>query len=224
MNYPSYSLDFRKDISISSVSTLNLINNLDVVYEKCGRLLDEKIKSVSNEATIDESGMNTIKKMKNEMDSICTKKVDLAIKLYDFLDVNVKLIDADLTILEKALMDGSMTSNKEISSSSQQNALMSPEGIIKRKRGRPRLNQNLTQGTPLIFEFGKEDDQEDDLRGVPINNEPVYCTCKRVAFGEMIACDNEDCPIEWYHYPCVNLTKKPRNSWICPTCSNKRKR
>jgi hypothetical protein len=56
-------------------------------------------------------------------------------------------------------------------------------------------------------------------------NEPLYCICQRIAFGEMIACDNEDCPIEWFHYECVNLTKEPRNSsWLCPQCSHKKKK
>jgi hypothetical protein len=28
-------------------------------------------------------------------------------------------------------------------------------------------------------------------------NEPVYCFCQRVAFGEMVGCDNDDCAREW---------------------------
>jgi hypothetical protein len=39
-------------------------------------------------------------------------------------------------------------------------------------------------------------------------NEPVYCTCRRVSFGNMIACENPDCLIEWYHFTCVNLTSE----------------
>lgn len=31
----------------------------------------------------------------------------------------------------------------------------------------------------------------------PLADEQVYCTCKRISFGEMIACDNADCPFEW---------------------------
>ena len=34
-------------------------------------------------------------------------------------------------------------------------------------------------------------------------NEPVYCTCKKVSFGAMVACDSEDCEIEWFHFACV---------------------
>jgi hypothetical protein len=39
----------------------------------------------------------------------------------------------------------------------------------------------------------------------------------------MIACDNDDCPIEWFHYECVGLkdTQKVPISWLCPKCINK---
>ena len=25
-----------------------------------------------------------------------------------------------------------------------------------------------------------------------------------------MACDNEDCPYEWFHYPCVGITDPPK--------------
>ena len=37
-------------------------------------------------------------------------------------------------------------------------------------------------------------------------NEPKYCRCQNVSYGEMVACDNNDCPIEWFHFACVGLT------------------
>jgi hypothetical protein len=48
----------------------------------------------------------------------------------------------------------------------------------------------------------------------------VYCTCRRVAFGEMIGCDNNNCPIEWFHMECVGLTQasRPKGKWFCPQC------
>lgn len=30
-------------------------------------------------------------------------------------------------------------------------------------------------------------------------DEPTYCYCQRVSYGDMIACDNPDCAIEWFH-------------------------
>lgn len=50
-------------------------------------------------------------------------------------------------------------------------------------------------------------------------NEPTYCICKQVSFGEMIACDNDDCPLEWFHYNCVGLTGPVKGKWFCPMCA-----
>ncbi|XP_069487575.1 inhibitor of growth protein 2 [Ambystoma mexicanum] len=49
-------------------------------------------------------------------------------------------------------------------------------------------------------------------------NEPTYCLCKQVSYGEMIGCDNEQCTIEWFHFSCVGLTYKPKGKWYCPKC------
>ncbi|KAG7458639.1 hypothetical protein MATL_G00222680 [Megalops atlanticus] len=49
-------------------------------------------------------------------------------------------------------------------------------------------------------------------------NEPTYCLCDQVSYGEMIGCDNEQCPIEWFHFSCVGLTYKPKGKWYCPKC------
>merc|ERR1719228_605385 len=46
-------------------------------------------------------------------------------------------------------------------------------------------------------------------------NEPRYCICNQVSYGDMVACDNEDCPYEWFHYPCVGVTAPPKGKWYC---------
>ena len=45
-----------------------------------------------------------------------------------------------------------------------------------------------------------------------------YCTCRSVSFGNMIACDNDDCPYEWFHWSCVGMTKEPVGTWYCDEC------
>ena len=82
-----------------------------------------------------------------------------------------------------------------------------------------------------------------DLRDQDWNfdpNEPRYCICNQVSYGDMVACDNEDvsfltsfllpiyilwtvfiflqCPYEWFHYPCVGIEAPPKGKWYCPTC------
>jgi len=38
----------------------------------------------------------------------------------------------------------------------------------------------------------------------------------------MIACDSPTCKYEWFHFPCVGLTKKPEanygTEWYCIEC------
>jgi hypothetical protein len=46
-------------------------------------------------------------------------------------------------------------------------------------------------------------DDEDD------ETEPRYCYCNEVSFGEMVACDNDACPREWFHLSCVGMSKPP---------------
>ena len=51
--------------------------------------------------------------------------------------------------------------------------------------------------------------------------EPTYCTCGQVAFGEMIACDNDACPIEWFHQSCVGFKSYDKHrvqKWFCSAC------
>jgi hypothetical protein len=80
-------------------------------------------------------------------------------------------------------------------------------------------------------------------------NEPLYCSCQRVSFGDMVACEADTCPIEWFHYECVgapelqrgtlcatSLTiadactryaglpagQEPKGKWYCPGCAAQR--
>ena len=39
-------------------------------------------------------------------------------------------------------------------------------------------------------------------------------------YGEMIACDNVACPIEWFHFKCMGLTAAPAGRWLCPDCED----
>ena len=51
-----------------------------------------------------------------------------------------------------------------------------------------------------------------------------YCFCKKdIPGGKMIACDGDKCEIEWFHYPCVGVKRKPKGQWFCPNCCKKSK-
>ncbi|KAI5190693.1 inhibitor of growth protein 5 [Nematocida minor] len=56
----------------------------------------------------------------------------------------------------------------------------------------------------------EEDNKEEEI---------LCCTCKRPSKGEMIVCDNPECPIEWFHTACVGIKGIPKKKWMCNLCS-----
>jgi chromatin modification-related protein YNG2 len=58
--------------------------------------------------------------------------------------------------------------------------------------------------------------------------EQVYCFCQNISYGDMVACDYPNCKYEWFHFPCVGLTKKPDTNygdfWYCIECLEKVKK
>ena len=59
-----------------------------------------------------------------------------------------------------------------------------------------------------------EGEEEDEGEG----DDRKYCTCRSVSYGNMVACDNDDCPYEWFHWSCVGISSEPRGKWFCPEC------
>ena len=56
-----------------------------------------------------------------------------------------------------------------------------------------------------------DDDEEEEGE-----NEPRYCYCNQVSYGEMVGCDADDCSREWFHLNCVGLTRAPaKNGMSC---------
>ncbi|KUI62259.1 Inhibitor of growth protein 3 [Cytospora mali] len=59
-----------------------------------------------------------------------------------------------------------------------------------------------------------------------VSADEKYCVCQKVSFGDMIACDNESCPYEWFHWSCVGLKSEPQQggTWYCPVCTEAMKK
>jgi hypothetical protein len=94
---------------------------------------------------------------------------------------------------------------------------------------RKRKNVGLKVSTPLQNEFNEETlgklslqelkNLDMDNMDMPIDpNEPKYCSCQHVSYGDMVGCDNPECVVEWYHFKCVDLTTKTKGEWFCPSC------
>ena len=53
---------------------------------------------------------------------------------------------------------------------------------------------------------GDEEDADVDA------DEPTYCYCNGVSYGEMVACDGDGCEKEWFHLECAGLKVAPRGN------------
>lgn len=121
-------------------------------------------------------------------------KVEIAMQTYNLVDKHIRSLES---------LGGSQATNQEANGTpgpfdkSQRSGLSGDGAAIGGEAAEP-----LTVDMPLD------------------PNEPKYCTCHQVSFGEMIACDNKECPIEWFHFACVDLKSKPKGKWYCPECFN----
>lgn len=67
-------------------------------------------------------------------------------------------------------------------------------------------------------------DNEDESPD-PAPQTGLYCSCQTPDTDSlMIACENKDYAVQWYHGACVRLTVAPQGKWYCPDCEPNVKR
>jgi hypothetical protein len=76
------------------------------------------------------------------------------------------------------------------------------------------------EDSAAIGDTGVMDDDEDSEHDPDDPDEPKYCYCNRGSYGEMVACDNDVCPREWFHLACTELREAPseEEKWYCRDC------
>ncbi|OJA19910.1 hypothetical protein AZE42_03762 [Rhizopogon vesiculosus] len=96
-------------------------------------------------------------------------------------------------------------------------------------RGRRRKRGASSEADDFDFDFGEENqgaeeaeaEEAEGEEGEEGEDKELYCFCQKLSYGEMIACDNPDCPYQWFHLPCVNLKQPLPESWFCDDCTRK---
>ncbi|XP_037551546.1 inhibitor of growth protein 3 [Nematolebias whitei] len=111
-------------------------------------------------------------------------------------------------------------SKSSVKSSNQQSSSSSSSSSLSSCSSSSALAQELSQQAVVL----PEADANNQVDWTYDPNEPRYCICNQVSYGEMVGCDNTDCPIEWFHYGCVGLTEAPKGKWFCPQCTAAMKR
>ncbi|NXF97406.1 ING5 protein, partial [Eubucco bourcierii] len=146
------------------------------------------------------------------------------------VDKHIRRLDADLARFEADLKDKLEGSDFESSGS---RSLKKGRSQKDKKGSRGRGRRTSEEDTPKKKKLKGGSEFADtilsvhpsDVLDMPVDpNEPTYCLCHQVSYGEMIGCDNPDCPIEWFHFACVDLTTKPKGKWFCPRCVQEKKK
>lgn len=99
-----------------------------------------------------------------------------------------------------------------------------PTGQTSRRSSTPNvqgLKKRKTHKREVLSEED-EDDEDDDLDEEGGEDKRLYCTCQQVSYGNMVACDDGDCPYEWFHWGMFSRALLLLKSWIdggmCSLC------
>jgi hypothetical protein len=179
-----------------------------------------------------------IAKASSEAIRAAEEKVGLAVTAYDWVDRHIRRLDADLQRSESSLLLGLRAGTE--ASRGVRDALGISDGDNAYNRNGTTAawgeddSMLSSQSTPLPTGLMRkanarngatiEDSNEEQLSAALMAdmaidpNEPKYCYCDEVSSGDMVACDNEDCPREWFHYHCLGLTSPPKGRWFCLFC------
>lgn len=192
-------------------------------------------KAVKLEPTEKCSNVKGIVGMLDKAQELSEDKIQLAMQTYEMVDKHIRRLDSELARLENELKEKQLNVSSEEKSKKRGKtkkkkgsaSSFHPKNVIKEESDKGRKRQkgsssaasaNVDVANGLLFD-SSGGILNSEVLDMPVDpNEPTYCTCHQVSYGEMIGCDNLDCPIEWFHFGCVGLTQKPKGKWYCSKC------
>jgi hypothetical protein len=165
--------------------------------------------------------MDRMQKLFAEAKDNADSKVNMAIQTYEMVDKHIRKLDSDLAKFETEMKEAggrlSQTESEDEDFDDKKKSFKKKKKYDDSRKSEQKEDQKKFSrfegaiGSPGIVV---------PIVDMPVDpNEPTYCLCQQVSYGEMIGCDNQDCPIEWFHFGCMALTTKPKGKWYCPKCS-----
>ncbi|KAI6204839.1 hypothetical protein M3Y94_00723500 [Aphelenchoides besseyi] len=198
-------------------TTFNEIGDLDRECESkhqqfvrlCFELLTHTTTTTSGKRTTTKGVNNRRKyddllKLLSEWEEKSTEKLQLTSECYEEVDRQIIELDKAYGKFTQNITNNPQTDKKK------SNGKLA--GGHNRKR-KARQQDGDTDGTLDSLDF------DSPLVEMPVDpNEPTYCICHQISFGQMICCDGKNCPTEWFHFQCVGLTTTPKGKWFCDHC------
>jgi len=166
--------------------------------------------------------MEKIQRMFKKSKEISDDKVNIAVHTYELVDKHIRKLDSDLAKFESEMKEKGRLSQSETEEEEEIPVKKKTKDKKKglKEEGKKKKKQKNEPATTPSQSLYPNLPVPQEVLDMPVDpNEPVYCLCHQVSYGEMIGCDNQDCPIEWFHFGCMDLTTKPKGKWYCPKCA-----
>ena len=84
------------------------------------------------------------------------------------------------------------------------------------------LSTRTPEPTEVEHQDSIEVEHQDSIEVV--DRRGLWCYRRKGEVGEMIACDDKDCSIVWFHTTCLHLYKIPKGKWFYPEGRKKKKK
>ncbi|XP_005112780.1 inhibitor of growth protein 5 [Aplysia californica] len=240
--YLEHYLDSLESLPAEMQRNFNLMRDLDQKSQDLMKKIDKaatdylnKVRHMSPEKRTNQ--LNQIESMFSKSREFGDGKVSLAMQTYEMVDKHIRKLDAELARFEADIKDKSSGRQKETAEGKAAAKKKGEKDKKRRKNNKEEFDDEIPKkkkkkgaqaeeeieiGTISPFPLSTH---PSDVLDMPVDpNEPTYCLCNQVSYGEMIGCDNLDCPIEWFHFACVQLKTKPKGKWYCPRCQEERKK
>ncbi len=152
---------------------VHFADSFEEIEQRTTKMIEKRRGKGTRTAESQRAQWDQTRKERQECIDISDEKVALAEQTYELVDSHVRRLDETLQQFEAELRQTDPSRLADLKLAAVQADPFAAAGIGQGSRKR-----------------GARDLQYSDM---PIDdNEPRYCTCQQVSFGEMVACDNDD--------------------------------
>ncbi|KAF7689589.1 inhibitor of growth protein 1-like [Silurus meridionalis] len=246
-NYVAEYLDLVESLPFDLQRNVSLMREIDSKYQEILKELDEAYQKHKQEEDPVQRRrlLHCIQRALIRSQELGDEKIQLAGQMVELVENRSRQVDAFAELLEAqhephdtASVTAVITGKRREEEKRREETPSSVERMASASKRSRRQKNNSNENREMIHNDRDEvtrekraktskkkkrskakQEREASPADLPIDpNEPTYCLCEQVSYGEMIGCDNDECPIEWFHFSCVGLNHKPKGKWYCPKC------
>uniref|UniRef100_A0A8C2LCA4 Inhibitor of growth protein n=1 Tax=Cricetulus griseus TaxID=10029 RepID=A0A8C2LCA4_CRIGR len=250
VNYVEDYLDSIESLPFDLQRNISLMREIDAQYQEILKELDDFSEKFKHEmhSTRKWRVLHRIQRALIRSQELGDEKIQIVSQMVELVENRTMQVDSHVELFEahQDISDSTSSSRKPGKDKSRSDVITQADKQNNKRSMRQRNDENrenasnnhdhddITSGTPKEKKAKTSKrkkrskakaDREASLTDLPMDpKEPTYCVCNQVSYGEMIGCDNHECPIEWFHFSCVGLNHTPRGKWYCPKSLEKSKK